>query len=345
MRSRNQSATPHGAVGGGSPPRPPLSIDLPKYFRLAENFLETAGAISMVRDHLPQKPRNTKIPHINFNQIAEVDHAAALMLAAEIDAWKRVNPHIALRSNDRQWNPRIAGLFADMGLFELLGVARQSSSVEPGSRDTVFFRFLTGVREEEFEEQYIRYREKIENEINAQLLHLRVPLFVSLSEAVVNAAEHSGKNSADIRWWVSASYNKSSGELSVLCYDRGLTIPKTIPSSNVRERLFIFLNEKALSDRIDCNLIEAAMRSPHGRTQTGNPGRGKGIRQLMDFIDKSERGELRVYSRKGMVSYAKRDAHKDAKFTKKQTKKSIRGTLIEWRVIVDGDGGAKNSIK
>lgn len=337
LRRPKKSKAIHGSSAGGFQPSPPSQVDLPMDFRLSVNFSETAGCISALRHHLSRGVRGGRTPYINFNNIAMVDHAAALMLAAEIHAWNLKNPHIKLRSDDKNWNADIAELLSDMGLFDLLGVTRQGPPSMSRGRDKIFLQFISGSTEEEFSRNYIKYREEIESETQAPLL--RVPLIVGLGEAVVNAEEHSQKGrEGDARWWVSASYSKTNRELGILCYDRGLGIPQTLPQSGMRERVYRFLSEQGWSDRIDCDLIAAAMMSPHRRTSTGNPRRGRGIRQFMDFIKKSDQGELRVYSRKGMVRYAKSCADERGKFHKKQLNKPINGTLIEWRAVLPSGG-------
>ena len=320
-------ATPGGGSGNGS--ALPSQIELPRDFRLSENFSETAGRISALRHRLDRG--RGRPPYINFNSIVKVDSAAALMLAAEIGAWNRANPYIKLRSHDQQWDPRVAELLDEMGLFEMLGVPRQGERVDVHERDTVFIPFMHGSYAD-IEGFYALFLERIEKHMATRLQ--RLPLIVGMGEAVANAWEHGYKREEGAEWWVSASCNKGTGELKVVCYDRGLTIPGTLPRSHLWENI---RHTVGLDARVDCDLIKAALTTR--RTKTGKLRRGKGLPKLMLFVNSSGRGELRIYSRRGMVCYKKFAIDKNGEFQKKQLDKPIGGTLIEWRVFSSLPGG------
>lgn len=129
----------------------------------------------------------------------------------------------------------------------------------------------------------------------------------------------------------SLSATLSPKELKVLCYDRGQTIPKTLPFSGIQERVMASLKNLGLS-KIDADLIHAALVTK--RTMTGELHRGKGIPELKSFIDKHGAGHLSIYSRNGIVHYEKR-RNKLPEIRKKRIAKPILGTLIEWCIILD----------
>lgn len=322
LRHPKRHAQARQIFAGGDRPASSSSVDLPVNFRLSENFSETAESISRLR-----RLRDGRPPYkINFNNVAKVDGAAALMLAAEIDAWNRGNPHIKLWSQDRHWNSEVTELLDEMGLFKLLGVARQSDRrpVHDG-RDLIFIPFMRGSHADDLGNIYIPFLEKIEKHMAAPIQQ-RFHLLTGMGEAVINAWEHGYERKEGAEWWVSASCNKATGELTVICYDRGLTIPKTLPRSKMWESI-----RDMVGANIDCDMIEAALTTR--RTQTRRLRRGKGLFNLMKFVDESGRGMLIIYSRRGMVCYDKSTVDENGKFSKKQMEKPIEGTLIEWRVV------------
>ena len=335
LRRLKKSGRQRPEAIGGHQSKPPLQIDLPQNFQMSGNFSETAGSILNLRGRLAQKLRGGRPPYINFNSIAAVDNAAALMLAAEIHAWNLANPHIKLRSHDSEWDPEVADIFDEMGLFELLRVSRQGSRAPGRARDTIFFPFLHGSRTDLLGDSGTFFLDKIKQHIKVPIQ--RLSLFVGVGEAVANAWEHGYNREDGAEWWVSASCNQKTGELKVLCYDRGLTIPGTLPRSSKWENIRDTLESWGMDLDSDSNLIRAALVTR--RTKTKRLRRGRGLPNLMLFINKCGQGKLSIHSRRGMVSYTKEGFDQEGIFKTKQLDKMVRGTLIEWRVFAPTGGG------
>ena len=283
-----------------------------------------------LRHQLARKTRGGKAPYINFDGMSLVDNAAALMLAAELDAWNIRHWHVPLRSYDKSWDPGVRQHLDTMGLFKLLRVDRQSAP-EPAPSDSVFMPFFSDSRVDLGE--FVRFRERIESEINRPLARRASHyLFAGLSEAVTNVIQHAYKTNESKRWWVSASYEKTGGKLSILCYDRGLTIPQTLPRSHKWERIRGVISAVGLNLKLDSDLIKGALMTR--RTATKESHRGRGLPQLMNFIDEVDKGSLAIYSRKGKVLYSKSSAGGKGEYRGELLKKQIEGTLIEWSVFL-----------
>ena len=330
-QKRRSSVVAVSVVGPrGQKQIPPSEVILPEDFRLSENFSQVAGCIVHLRRQLARRIRGMSAPYVNFDNIARVDNAAALMLAAEIDAWNTRNPHRGpLRSHDESWDPDVCQLFDTMGLFKLLQVDRQSLSNPAHASESVFMPFISHSRVDL--DEFSRFRKSIESEINQPLARRASHyLFAALSEAVTNAVQHAYRGDEKQKWWVSASYKKATGKLSILCYDRGLTIPKTLPHSGKWEVIRGIIGNAGLDLGLDSDLIKGALMTR--RTATRAHYRGHGLPQLMNFIDEVNMGALTIYSRRGKVIYSKNEIEKQGKYSHESLSKPIEGTLIEWNV-------------
>ncbi|MAS41711.1 MAG: hypothetical protein CML46_17745 [Rhodobacteraceae bacterium] len=82
----------------------------------------------------------------------------------------------------------------------------------------------------------------------------------------------------------------------------------------------------------DAIYIEGAMA--RGETQTGEPGRGEGLPQMMELVDICGSGSLTIYSRGGMARYR---CGQDIEI--RSFPHSVGGTLIEWEMEFPGGGG------
>ena len=310
-------------------------INLPADFRLAENLPLVAESILKLRRML-EMPGHRR-PRINFNNIAEIDNAATLMLAAEIQAWNLKEPGIRLRPYHVSWKPEVRHLLNEMGLLALLDVPRRSVRRSVHVSDSVFLPFISDSKVDMRE--YTQFREEIEKEIESSLSASSY-LYTGLSEAVSNVIHHAYAKGKRKQWWASASYEKSARELKILCYDRGRTIPKTLPFSGIWEHVRGFMARFGLDEQVDCDLIEGALRTR--RTVTKESHRGLGLLQLMDFVDHVDQGSLRIYSRSGMILYTKSESKKVGNYDKKPLSQQIQGTLIEWSIFLPPKKNAKN---
>ena len=108
----------------------------------------------------------------------------------------------------------------------------------------------------------------------------RMGLYAAVTEAMANVAKHAYRgNDHCPNWWISASRNPATGEVSLLIYDQGMGIPRSLP------RTFgeLIRGMVPLSD--DARLIKAAHELQ--RTATNEEHRGLGL-------DRDVRGYLRT---------------------------------------------------
>lgn len=307
-----------------------LNLDFPKEFRLSENFSGIIEVIMKLRQLLEQQ--GARPPRICFSNIAAIDIAAALMLGAEVQAWTLNNPNAHPHFYNKSWNPEVQSLLTAMKLFPLLDAPRRGKPKHAHTTGSTFMPVISGSNVDM--SKFIVLREGIESEIKGPMSTSQY-FFIGLSEAVTNAIQHAYGSDQRKQWWASASYNKSAQELRIVCYDRGRTIPKTLPTSGLWEQVRNVMSRFRLSDAIDCDLIEGALRTR--RTMTKKRHRGQGLPQLMKFVDQADQGWLRIYSRNGMVLYTKSESEGEGNYEKEQLIKQVKGTLIEWSISVHAE--------
>jgi len=306
-----------------------LRIILPRNLDFDENFESTTSFFNHIRSAVFKKQ---KIGCIAFDNIRDISPAAALVLAAEIDQWKKQQsrPGERIRANVASWDENIKRLLCQMGYFDLLKMTRPESELH--EKNTVFFPFkrgcVNGVDDggSIARELRIDVERKIGNSIN------RHCLFEGISEAITNVGQHAYPIKyflKDKNWWLSASYNFVSTKLHVIFYDQGVGIPKTLPTSEFYEDFKEFFSQWT-----DSQKIKAAMEL--GRSATGRGERGKGLQNLVAFARAHREGQLSIYSLRGMFkqkfSYDGLGHQEEQEL--KDSKTSIGGTLIEWSVTL-----------
>lgn len=305
-------------------------ITLPQNFSLSDNYRETIAKINEIRN-IGKKGG----VYVDFDNIKKIGVAAALVLVSEFEVAniKEKKGTRWARALDNNWNREVRRLLHDMGFYELLDLRRDSKDRGRNNPDEEFLKFHSG-------KANIQDAGKILSDISDEiskfaagnLPHLMV-LKASISEAVLNTRYHAygdiEKHEEFARWWISASLSKSGDEIKVICYDRGRSIPKTLPS-NYRDWLRTVKSIAEFDPIYDALLIKAAMEE--NRTSSPQKGRGNGLPELIEVIAHSNEGKLMVFSRNGKVTYSKSSSG-ETRWNPEGLPVPIKGTLIIWSII------------
>lgn len=305
---------------------PVFSLELPDELSLTTNYDETLLFFTRLRRSIKERRR----ARLEFTTLRKLSPAASLMLAAELDRWRRlfaVKPRVIDYDN---WDPDVRRMLQEMGLFELLSVGNPPLT-EPGPKDPRLIRFRSDDRA--VGDHAIELRKQLEH--LAGPIGSRSQLFRGLSEAMTNVLRHAypkdGKYELSVlpnRWWMSGSVDPGTRTLRAMFFDQGVGIPSTLPRTKGIELLRGFMADLGLIDD-DASRIKAAMQM--GRSRTGRPHRGKGLPDMCDLIDSVQRGSLRIVSGKGEYIY------NGSGLEQLQThKRSIGGTLIQWEIELEG---------
>ena len=300
-------------------------IELPDVFSLADNYDGVVSHVNRIR------AAGKKRIYIDFDSIENVGASAALMLAAEMEV-RKIQSGIEYLSNDSQWNPNVRDQLRSMGIFRLLKVRRPNWRDREVVQDEVFVKFASCSRDLDGNDHHkiIRLSENVRPGCKIPET-IKAGLWGGLGEAMTNARDHAyGKKIKEktSRWWVSASVNKNNGTIKVICYDRGLTIPGTIRTSDEKREKILKIIRREGGDQ---NIIYAAMLERTSSTKEKHRGRGLG--QLIQLINDNKQGILEIYSRRGMVRYEKTIDLEEGKYTTAKMSSKLHGTLVVWSII------------
>lgn len=299
-------------------------LEAPAVFSLAENFRETLGFIYRARTMMhPGHYRPQKKPwRLDFSAIKTLGPAAALVLAGELDRWA----HLAGRPPRplvETWHPEVQLMFHELGLLPLLGLPQYERPTGVGGTSLKFLPFRRGslTRGEVAE----NLRKDLEGLSGLKVQSPRA-IYVALCEAMTNALHHAYRYSDASwpakylkSWWATGAFDGSTGSLHFFVYDQGVGIPRTLPRSKWWDQV-IALNW----ERNDANLIKAAIEVR--RSSIPIAGRGRGLNEIVSFIDQEDRGRLRIVSGDGEVCFL---PHKSEQ---KTLPGRLLGTLIEWQI-------------
>lgn len=300
----------------------PKKIDLPRIFDLHKNTDDTLKIMGKFRAIIDKT--NPRLKKLNFDCIEHINPSSALMLAAEIDVWN-IKSTQNLHANHTTWNDQVKYLLCEMGFFELLKLPPLENFQQNIDKKTIFLKFISGSGSEGKKAKQLR--ENIET-VLGKALENKLHLFDGLSEAFTNTTQHAYDEKSTInKWWITAAYKKESNKLIVSMYDRGKSIPTTMHTG----KKWIFLKETTIKSHD--KLLQIAMESSHNegntRTQTQQKNRGKGLKQLLDFV--RGHGKLTIMSNKGYCTFKILD-NKLSIIKQKELKYPLHGTLIEWEI-------------
>ena len=287
-----------------------------------------------------QSKKGYKLGSVDINKVESISTSASLVLTAELSRW---DDHIAnkLKAADTtKWQPEVLQQLIDVGFFELFPGCKELTEISQfrGEPETKVVKYIKG-RFGDFE----KHRE-LKAKIMA-IVHGREPpkwtfLATGVTEAIANVGHHAYPESAtfndeDKNWYMGGSFNKQTRELRVVFYDQGISIPKSLPASTAKEKALDTVRKitgfESLNGLHDELLLKAAVEID--RTSTGEDDRGKGLHDLLNFIEQSGNGYISILSRKALYKLTLSASNKRIKT--ERLSNPIEGTLIIWKVTLD----------
>lgn len=275
----------------------------------------------------------------DFSTVNEISILPALMIAAQYDRARILRPTWRPKAiNVHRWEPQVRRFLEEVGFLELCGVRDKTEEMLHYS-DVSLLRFRRG---ETVDGQAV-------GEYFAQLgidLGTENPmLYDAITEAITNVINHAyGKEQLNPAqtvkaWWLCAMLKTGQAhkELSIVVYDQGASIPRTLPYSTKYESI-----KKSLLDLFgidfdsddptnDAKAISCAMRP--GASATGESHRGRGLAQIVEVLDLSLGGHLSIYSRQGSVE-AKKSPGGSVEISPVNRAMAIIGTAIVWHLVL-----------
>ncbi len=305
----------------------PSQIQLPEDFLLESNFENVIKELYKIRG-ASKRQRNEEI-FIDFKGIRKLSPATALVLAAELYRWNHTPSCGKLTAVDTdQWDTEVRGLLNDMGFFELLQINRLVPSVDANT-NIRYIKFKTG---NSADGRTIADLLKDDLEASVGRLPMQRHLYAAISEAITNVVQHAYGNHQNKSyrrcWWLSASYDYDERKVSVMVYDQGVGIPRTLPPELIREKIMA----KTPFPERDATLIQKAHQLY--RTASKKKNRGVGMRKDMrGYMEKLSDGYYKVTSLKGVYTFKRLDGKTEELCEANST--SLEGTLIEWSLSLE----------
>lgn len=308
-----------------------LKLYLPKELNLNKDYGATILSFSVIRALISRDNRKKpayKLSGVIFDEIKNISSSASLVLTAELSRWDDTIKN-RLRPNTRYWSPSVFNQLKQLGFFELFS--------NPPSVDTKYDSNITYVK-------YIKGRCGDTNKLRDLKSSLRdiisksiekwTFLHSGLTEAITNVTHHAYPLKAKINykhrnWYLSGAYDHNKNILKIAFYDQGIGIPKSLPASDIWEKVLYKLKGIPKLERYyDKTLIKAAVEID--RTSSGINDRGKGLQDMLEFTKQRGNGYLSIMSLKGLYKSTIIDKKEEVKT--ESFKRALPGTLIIWCV-------------
>lgn len=309
-----------------------LTILLPEKMNFSDQYEKTVVILTAIRKLITRSSDNKKqyrLKQVNFDNLLKISSSAALALTAELSKWDDL-----IRSNltpqVQNWNPNILKQFVDLGFFDLF---KRSPKIAQSNHHSspIFVKYIKGTCGDSSKARQLK--EELQTVIGDKISKWTF-LHSGLTEAVTNVSHHAYPNhkrlkKTDKNWYLTGAYDKDKQELKISFYDQGIGIPKSLPTSEVWEKVLGFLSKLGLAQRaLDATLLKAAMEID--RTSTGESDRGKGLQDLLEFINQRGEGYLSVVSQRGLYRFSLKNDKRQSKTH--SFKNPLLGTLIIWNV-------------
>jgi hypothetical protein len=298
----------------------PLVFQLPKTLSISKNPKDTLKFFDDFRNAALPKKRPIQV---EFKTMQHTDPSTLLVLASELDRWRRIHD-LKLRPIEiEKWNPVIRKYLYQKGLFNLLDVtgyeflAENKLPTEYNHLPFYFGETLDGKLADDFANRVEKTFGNIEN---------KTFFYDALTEAMQNVGHHAypRKKTHQIEngYWMSASHDTQNNALYVAFYDQGIGIPNTLPESKLWNQVTSYLTGRNYDD---VSLIEAVVTTR--KTSKSSNERGHGFSDLFEFAKLAKYGHLRVVSGRGdYISYSD-NTQKSVSMTL-----PLGGTLVEWYI-------------
>ena len=305
---------------------------------LEEEYNKTVSFFNEIRILSNKKNQKNLKFNIVLKKLNKISPAACLILAGEIDRLKRVKEGRNLITKDfKKWNHNIRNQFNEMGMIELLNINNKKkfffekmNNREPSE---IYVKFISGISAQG--QKAIELRDGIEAKIK-NIIPNKKFIQKGLTEAMTNVSNHAypdehlnNLNFKDQRWWMSASYNRKTSNLTLIFYDQGIGIPESF--RNNPSKWEYIKNIFPLKPNVqDSEIIKSAFEV--GKSSTKEPNRGNGLDDIKSYISSLDidNGHLKIYSGKGMYSFLKINNTISEKNIENKDY-PLQGTLIEWQ--------------
>jgi hypothetical protein len=318
-----------------------VTIHLPEKMNFNERYELSSLHIAAIRKlagNVGMPNKAYKLAKVDFDNLKKISTSAALVLTAELSKWDDAIRN-KLRPIIDNWDSNIFQQFYEIGFFDLFNNNQSLSSLEINSKSNSkselrVVKYIKGRCGDKAKTRILK------NEIRTivgESIGKWTILDSGLSEAITNVSHHaypkgSSFSEDDKNWYLTGAYSEVTHELKVVFYDQGIGIPKSLPSSELWERVLNWFSKYSIADRKRHEvLLRAAVEID--RTSTDESDRGKGLPDLLEFVKQRGDGYLSILSSKGMFKYAMSNGKVSVKT--ENFSQPIYGTLIIWSITLE----------
>jgi hypothetical protein len=313
-----------------------VTLILPDTMNFSSHYNSTINYINTIREFTTHHSSKYcyKLYRVIFSPLKKISTSAALVLTAELSRWDD-NSRNLLKPEIDDWDTDILRRFKQLGFFNLFnGSPKHLTTLE---NDTSKVNLVQYIKGRCGDSEKTRLLKSGLRDIIGESIDKWTFLSGGVSEAITNVTHHAypaskGYQEEDKYWYLTGAHNTDTRELKIVFYDQGVTIPGSLPASEVWERLLSALSKIPLVDRHkDETMLKAAVELE--RTSTGEGDRGKGLPDLLQFIKQRKNGYLSIISSKGLYKYSFNNNKEHIKT--ERFNEPTRGTLIIWKVTLD----------
>lgn len=295
-------------------------IIIPAILDLNGNRSKLINLLNQIQDVILNKKRF----RIDHREMKKITKEALLLLTSEIERCTKITK-IKLKANYKLFpkDTHILNLLNEIGYWDYFIMNSGKYKSKQNKQDKLYLKIVgdTQISGEkigkliEFFEKLINFERKTKDKFSDALM-----------EAAANTVEHAYKEDKQIptikKWWLTASLNKNTNEISFIFYDQGLgilnTLEKTQKHIKLKRLVAGWINEGMSKGGILKKLITSNLSSYKDER------RGNGLISFKTFIDEVESGELIIYT--DDVSYSAISDQIN------NYDDNLNGTLIVWKI-------------
>ncbi len=296
------------------------------------------------------KPSKIKL-YFDFASIKKICPASALIISSCYFIYKRRGGKITVFDWE-DWDEGVKDTLAKMGFFELL----EFDPIETDKKlqDIPIKGFISGnVIDAEAIAEYV---ESLVQRVNEKTLigKERNPFkeaMPAIKEAVENSSRYAFPNASledeSHVWWFGGTISPDARTITLICYDKGVSIPKHIKEAGIKEemdleergqklrehirtaidRLTAKIEKAEVNNNLDHKRLEFAIKM--ALTSAQKDGSGRGLGSITETIKDFSYGKVKIMSRRASAMITK---DKASRFTLLDT--PIIGTLIIWEITL-----------
>ncbi len=315
--------------------------------KLPGNYIPSRRSSRSIKNYKPSKIKR----YFDFASVKKICPASALIISSCYFIYKRRGGKINILDWE-DWDEDVKDTLTKMGFLELLEF--EPIKTDKKLQDIPIKSFRAGsLPDNEEITTYVqwlvqRVNKNTPDNIEKNPFKDAIP---AIWEAVENSVRHAYpdtflKNGSDM-WWFGGTISPDATKIILICYDKGISIPRHIKEADIKEVTDLEERGQELRERVrkviarfirktgrtennndlDHKMLELATKS--AVTSTEKDGSGRGLSSITKTIKDFSYGEVKIMSRRASAVITQ---NKGSSFTLLDT--PIIGTLIIWKITL-----------